>query len=355
MIGDHGLLGSALARALPAHAVMYRVPFRFHWDDPAVLHRQVTQAVAGFAAAAEGADEWVVHWAAGVGTMQSDAAALATETAAVDLLLSQLEAHPAVARRPGRLTFASSAGAIYAGAPDPLISESSTAAPTTAYAAAKLQQEERLREYSRRSPGSAVLAARYSTLYGAGQAAGKSQGLLSHISRQVIRGLPMQIYVPLDTIRDYLEVNDAARATIAACEQIPTGSVTTKIIASEIPTTISEIIAVFRKVSRRPPKIFTSMTRASELYAKRIQFRSSLQPDLRPVYRTSLVVGIAGLSRPSGCATPTRAEPSQEQERQFDTPGAVAMAWKSRRQRIFGADMTVPPWATTPVHRRRRR
>ena len=113
--------------------------------------------------------------------------------------------------------------------------------------------------------------------------------------KSAFRGLPVRIYVPLDTIRDYLEVNDAARATVAALEQIPPGSAVTKIIAAERPTTISEIIALFRKVSWRPPKIITSMTRSSSLYAKRIQFKSWLRPDLRAVYRTSLVVGISAV------------------------------------------------------------
>jgi len=190
---------------------------------------------------------------------------------------------------------ASSAGAIYAGSRDALISENSQTAPTTHYAQAKLQQEQLVSDCARHHPGMAVLAARYSTLYGQRQAAGKPQGLLTHISRQVLRGLPVRIYVPLDTIRDYLEVNDAARATVAALEQILPGAALTKIIAAERPTTISEIMAVFRRVSPRPPKIVTSTTRASAFYARRIQFRSSLRPDLRSCYRTSLLVGIAGL------------------------------------------------------------
>jgi len=160
---------------------------------------------------------------------------------------------------------------------------------------AKLQQEKILSEYCRHNPNVAVLMASYSTLYGPEQASGKAQGLLTHISRQVVRGLPVRIYVPLDTIRDYLEVDDAARGMLAASESVSLGSAVTKIVASERPTTISEIIALFRKVSWRPPKIITSMTRSSSLYAKRIQFKSWLRPDLRAVYRTSLVVGISAV------------------------------------------------------------
>ena len=295
VVGDHGLLGHALVGAMPFGTVMYEAPIRFRWADAAVLHDQLERAVAGFATAARAAGEWAIYWAAGVGTMQSDAASLAPETAALQILLAQLEAHPGLQRSPGRFMLASSAGAIYAGSREALISENSNTAPTTHYAMAKLEQEQRVAEYSARHPNVAVLAARYSTLYGEGQSAGKSQGLLTHISRQVIRGLPVRIYVPLDTIRDYLEVNDAARATIAASELIAPGSAVTKIIAAERPTTISEIITVFRRASPRPPKIITSTTRASALYAKRIQFRSSVRPDVRPSYRTSLLVGIAGL------------------------------------------------------------
>jgi UDP-glucose 4-epimerase len=295
VVGEHGLLGAALVGAMPANTVMYRAPFRFRWADSAVLHDQLERSVESFASTARETDDWAVYWAAGVGTMQSDEGALATETAALRVLLSQLDAHPAIRRRRGRLVFASSAGAIYAGSMDPVISENSHAAPTTNYARAKLEQEQLVCEYSRGNPDVAVLAARYSTLYGQRQAAGKAQGLLTHVSRQVIRGLPVRIYVPIDTIRDYLEVNDAARATHAACEHASAGSVMTKIIAAERPTTVSEIMAVFGRVSPRPPKIITSTTRASALYAKRMQFRSSVPPNLRPSYRTSLAVGIAGL------------------------------------------------------------
>jgi len=295
VVGGHGLLGTALIGAMPPTAALYQVPFRFRWADPTLLHEQLKRAAEGFALAAQGADEWSLYWAAGVGTMQSDAGAMAAETAALQVLLSQLDSHAVLRHRPGRFMLASSAGAIYAGSRDTLISEDSEAAPTTDYARAKLQQEQLVSEYARHHPGTAVLAARYSTLYGQRQAAGKPQGLLTHISRQVLRGLPVRIYVPLDTIRDYLEVNDAARATVAALEQLPPGSAVTKIIAAERPTTISEIMAVFRRVSPRPPKIVTSTTRASALYARRIQFRSSVRPDLRPGYRTSLLVGIAGL------------------------------------------------------------
>ena len=58
-----------------------------------------------------------------------------------------------------------------------------------------------------------ALVARLSTLYGPGQSRGKPQGLIAHIARGVVRNQPVRIYVPLDTVRDYLAADDAAAAT----------------------------------------------------------------------------------------------------------------------------------------------
>jgi UDP-glucose 4-epimerase len=141
-----------------------------------------------------------------------------------------------------------------------------------------------------------ALNARISTIYGPGQATVKQQGLLTHIARRILRNQPIQIYVPYDTIRDYIAVDDAARAITGAlflANQQP--GVCTKIIASEKPTTIAEIISVFKRIARRGPLIVTSASKLTSLYARRVQFRSVVLTDgARPMV-TSLAVGIAQL------------------------------------------------------------
>ena len=296
VVGGHGLLGSALVRTLQrGEQQVFEAPRRLRWNERTLLHADLAQATTAFVAAAQGADTWCVCWAAGVGTMLSTHAAMALETAAFKQLLDALAANPSMDNIPGRIALASSAGAIYAGCRDAVITEASRAAPTTPYAQAKLQQEASLAAYMVARPSVAALAARLSTIYGVGQESGKQQGLLSHIARCTVRGEPVRIYVPLDTIRDYMAVDDAAAAITQALREVPTGGMQRKLIASERPTTISELLSIFRRISRRPPRIITAAAAASSLYARKVQFRSVLLPDTVSTQRVSLVVGIARL------------------------------------------------------------
>ena len=293
VIGRGGLLGSALERALARTRTTQFVPDRrFPWNDADVLHRALASACERFAASIGPGDRWEIHWAAGVGTMSSKEGDVAPETAAFAALLAAIE-RSTLDPAHGRLTLASSAGAIYAGSTDAVIDERTPECPTTPYAAAKLAQERRLREHGARV-GTGILIARISTVYGPGQASAKTQGLLTHISRCVIRNVPIQIFVPLDTIRDYIAADDAAAMMLDAVDRIVAGRVVTKIVASEQPVTISEILSIFKRLARRPPRIVTSGSSASRLYTRRIQYRSVEQP-LPTRAPVNLLIGISRL------------------------------------------------------------
>src|SRR5258706_11384893 len=128
-------------------------------------------------------------------------------------------------RRRGSFVLSSSAGAIYAGSTDPVVTETTAECPTTGYGRGKLRQEQLVRSFADRAPTQVTsLIARISTLYGPGQSAEKPQGLISHMARQIIRNLPIQIYVPLDTIRDYITVNDASTKIMKANRWLSTRS-----------------------------------------------------------------------------------------------------------------------------------
>jgi len=297
VIGGGGLLGSALGRALRRDGATLFVPtMPFDWGNAPVLAKQMAAAVQAFAKQVGSAERWQIYWAAGVGVMSSADDALVPETQTLGRLLQLLAAEPQLMAMPGAIAFASSAGAIYAGAGDAIITEQTAPAPTTAYASQKLKQEELLAAFALAHPRLTVLNARISTVYGPGQAAGKQQGLLTHIARRILRNQPIQIYVPYDTIRDYIAVDDAADAMVGtlslACQQ---PGVCTKIIASEKPTTIAEIISVFKRIARRAPLIVTSASRLSNLYARRVQFRSVVLTEGARPMATSLAVGIARL------------------------------------------------------------
>jgi UDP-glucose 4-epimerase len=298
VVGAGGLLGSALCRQCAAQGHSLFVPGeRLAWSDRARLLAQITANVDAFArrVAASGQPAWEVYWAAGVGTMSSPAEALVLETEALAVLLDALASHAVLAGAPGAIGFASSAGAIYAGATDEVISEVTPVAPTTPYARAKLLQEDLVRSFAASRPDMRALLARISTLYGAGQAAGKQQGLLTHIARSIVRHQPIQIYVPFDTIRDYLCASDAAAHMSSVVRAAGPARQLTKIVASEHPTTIAEIVATFRRLARRSPQIVTSASQRATLYTRRIQFRSTIPMSEQELPVTSLTVGIAQL------------------------------------------------------------
>lgn len=151
-----------------------------------------------------------------------------------------------------------------------------------------------MRSFALANSRTTALLARFSTLYGPGQSLGKSQGLVAHIARCILRNQAIQIYVPLDTIRDYIAADDAAAAMVAALRSTSEHPrVIIKIIASERPATIAEIISVFRKITRRPPRIVASASKLSNFYSRRVLFRSVVLQENKPTSRTSLLVGIA--------------------------------------------------------------
>ncbi|MBK8963462.1 MAG: NAD-dependent epimerase/dehydratase family protein [Candidatus Competibacteraceae bacterium] len=189
--------------------------------------------------------------------------------------------------------FASSAGAIYAGSTDHIISEDTIPAPTTAYAFEKIRQEELVRSFVRASDNHAALLARLSTVYGPGQSRNKQQGLLAYRALHP-RNQPIQIYVPLDTMRDYINADDAAVSIIVSlrvASESPQAFI--KIIASEKSTTIAEIISIFKRITRRAPRIVTSAGKLTSIYSHRMQFRSITIPQCKLSLNTTLLTGIA--------------------------------------------------------------
>lgn len=297
VLGARGLLGSAFCRALSLNGEkLFQPNEAFHWGEESKFRSQMEAAVADFAESSVNADRWEIYWAAGIGTMASSAEALAPETRALTWLLELLNENTWLAAMPGTVVFSSSAGAIYASCSDEVITEKSVPAPNSAYAREKLSQENLLKAFCASRPGVTVLLARISTLYGAGQSAEKSQGLLTHIARSIVRNKPIGIYVPIDTIRDYIAVDDAAMEIIATVREsnMPSAAFV-KIIASERPATITEIISIFRRIARRSPRITTGTSKSSSLYSRRVQFKSLVKSKQRTRRIRSLTVGIAEL------------------------------------------------------------
>lgn len=290
VVGCGGLLGSALTERFVEDGVKpFRPSHAFSWNDTDALAREFAAAVHEFGKAS--GDACTVCYAAGRGIMTSKPEDLAKETKTLGALLAALSDEPLLQGKPLTFMFASSAGAIYAESTDETITEASTPQTRSPYGITKLEQETLVTDWAQARPKTSVLIARLSTLYGPAQALGKRQGLISHIARSALARKPIEIFVPLDTMRDYLHVRDAAGDIVRTLSEIKE-TVTMKIIASEEPTTVAEIIGLFRKILKTPPKISTATRAETARYPHRMKFRSTVLPHADKK-RTSLLLGVS--------------------------------------------------------------
>lgn len=282
VVGGGGLLGSALVRSCEHTFASVSVP----WDDPQEAAAVLEADAIRFQQQA-GAGAWAVIWAAGAATVSTSAEAAAPERAVLEALLTSLRDHrPAGA---GAVFIASSAGGVYAGSSDPPFSIETRPVPTSAYGELKLAQERIAAELLEGI--CPVVIGRISNLYGPGQNLGKLQGLISRLALSAITRQPINIFVSLDTIRDYIYVDDAAAAThTAIAEALATGEpqAHTIVIASGQPATIGQLIRIMKEISKR--RVPVALGTHPSAHAQAVDLR--LEPSISLSHTTPLSVGM---------------------------------------------------------------
>jgi UDP-glucose 4-epimerase len=298
LVGAGGLLGTAVARALEGPRFEPSRPLR--WTDP-TLHDALRGAVAEFAGTvAQGGTNWQLCWCAGAGVVGTRAPDLARESAALQLVLECLREQPSLGGARGSILLASSAGGVHAGVAEQPTTETSPALPLSDYGRTKLAQEQLLAQLTADRPLVSWLVARYSNLYGPGQKLDKPQGLISQLARCAVFSSPAHIFVPLDTIRDYLYADDAGLLTVDALARLAAlepGTRLTKIFASEREASIASLLGIFRSMTKRQLKVVLGVRSVSALQPTKLTFRSGVWRDQIALATTELVDGIARVYR----------------------------------------------------------
>lgn len=298
VVGRGGLLGSHVVRSLavqgPGLMVWDPGPNRIPWLEPErSLAELQAQANRFGRAASEAGLPWAVLWCAGAGVVGTSAEALALETThlarVLGVLGSALPDLPA-----GAVVLASSAGGVYGESPDMPLTESSRCLPISAYGENKLRQEALLLEWARGFGRVSTLIARISNLYGPGQHLDKPHGLISHLSRSLLHRVPVNIYVPLDTLRDYIYAGDCAEQFVACLMRLGRDGPehVTRIFHGGEAVTIAGIVAAFARIARGHPRIICSSDPRRHQQPLQLQFRSLVWKDVDSPVRTSLAVGI---------------------------------------------------------------
>ena len=266
-IGSGGLVGRSIDRALPNSFQASAIP----WRDSQARLSVLSDSTSVFFDHV-GRDAWCIVWAAGAGTVGSDERSLEEETSAVQDFASTLAdtlSDRSHQTSPGLCVLISSAGGVYAGSPDPPHSTHSTPCPISSYGAAKLAQERAWR--GTLSPVCPTLTIRLSNVYGEGQRLDKRQGLISQLAYSAATRQPLRIYVPLNTVRDYIHADDAARLVAGHIRDrlVDSGDPSLQnevIVASGEGTSIASLLRMMTDVSHRriPVAASTSSSAASQ-------------------------------------------------------------------------------------------
>lgn len=294
IIGAGGLLGSAVAaRVGRSGGDMFAAgPIGWGADPVADLSRAADR----FHREADGRD-WRVYWCAGASVTASDPRALEAEFQVFSRFLQILAR---ASERPGSglggFFLASSAGAVYGGAPRPPHTEHTLPAPLGAYGEAKLRAESMVGQWGERT-GVATAIGRIANLYGPGQRLGKAQGLVSHLCLAAVTRRPMQIYVPLDTRRDYIFADDGAAMAVDLLERTVDGGPTTKILGSGTSTSVGALIGAVRRASAVAPPFVMSASPHAQLQGMDLRLRSRVHTDLDERSKVSLDDGISRCMR----------------------------------------------------------
>lgn len=294
VIGAGGLLGSAVHRAARSSAELRLFPARpIPWASTreSVLH--LRGDLARFHAWRRPGQPWTIIWAAGSGVIASTTALLSTES---ETLLSFSREVAATAQEHGAFVFSSSAS-VFGDRGNAVSDETSTTFPMNAYAQTKLDQEGHLASIM--EGRLALVVARISTLYGPGQDLTKGQGLVSTMCREVISQRAISVFVPLDTQRDFLFTDDAARrilALAAAAATVSSSRPTVRVVGSYRSTTIGEVARTVQIVARRRTHILQIQTPSRSLHVRR-QLLTSRDPELTAGSVTPLLLGISAVYR----------------------------------------------------------
>ena len=289
-IGSGGLLGSAIVRQATRHGMATFDGGPIPWAEPEAALRTITNAAIQFQERADGQD-WGIVWAAG-----SVATASGQDEAEAELNLFEQAMRALADHLPhgrGAVFVASSAGGVYAGCAEPPFSEHTEPLPLSTYGRLKLDQERIAAEaFNDTCP---VVIGRISNLYGPGQNLEKLQGLVSRLALSAVTRKPVTMFVSLDTIRDYIDVDDAATVALhwlakAVKEQPQEPQI--KIIASGQPVSLGTLIHLTQDISRTKFPVAIGNHDSAKAQARDLRLTPSEDGHVAPLIRTTLPAGV---------------------------------------------------------------
>ena len=300
VLGRGGLLGGAVAREVGKSHDVWAPSKPIIWTDIDAFRSTMGAAIDEFSGGLTGCGgSWAIYWCAGVGTIGANDVEINGEFERAEYFLRELGSRLAGAVTDGTLFYSSSAGGIYGASTVAPVSEDSEVAVNSSYGSMKLSVENLFANWAS-AMSCRVAIGRISNLYGCGQNFQKQQGLVSAACLSLLKQRPLEIFVPLDTIRNYLYVEDAARVIVGYTEKVsgmPIATAELKIVCSPHNLSIAALLYEIRQVYGRRPPIGLGSRPISSLHNRNLSMNSVRHIEIEPQQYTLPAVGIAEIRR----------------------------------------------------------
>lgn len=290
VFGKNGLIGKSVVDSLIRTGHSVYANSRIDWENNDLVHEQIRNSVAAFFDDAK-TDNWMIFWFAGKGGFSVSQEQLDFDRENFDCFLESVADYM---KCPGLVVLASSAGALYFSDSDLPFDENSPVQPTSLYGKLKVDQEAALSLFAEKTD-CPVLVTRISTVYGPGSDFTNGYGLINHLCMADITRRPLEIFVPMETSRNYVYSEDAGelvvRFALSCSEDVKKKSIRNVVAPSSV--SISEIVATCSKVFKRKVLISNRIDGRQISYSTRFDIESSHYEEIEPIYWTPISVGIS--------------------------------------------------------------
>ncbi len=297
VFGRRGLVGSALLQQLRLSGDVYEVQTSIRWRSKIEAAADLQRILSGFRTFI-GNEQWAIYWAAGKGHLGSTYEEMRVEEELLELLCASISNWN---DSNGILVLMSSAGAVWASASPGQICESTPTSGTSPYAKSKLRQEALVARLCQQRPVRGLVM-RLSSVYGVNQDLSKPQGLISRLCIASVMRRPIEVFVPLETTRNYIHAVDAAKMIIAATTRIAQGPSLTdelemRIICSRDNHSIASVCRAVEVITRRKLLIACRLTDEAKRYPLHFQLESQYAKEFSCFESSTLISGISTVHR----------------------------------------------------------
>jgi UDP-glucose 4-epimerase len=293
VLGRGGLLGSSVERQLACRGQIWTPQVPFLWGNELAFEEEIDRSVEQFVEFV-GAKKWTILWCAGIGVVSSPTDLLKGEFSKIEYLLDRLSKCSSQFLRQGCLFYASSAGGVYAGSQHPPFTELTEPIPVGGYGQQKLRCEKLFTEFTDKFETSSVIG-RIANLYGPSQNRSKGQGFITAICNAMISRKPIQIFVPLETIRNFVYVDDAASLISEIILDTSAQNLSIKlikIVASESNVSLGQVVGETTRVFGRRPHVVLTQTEQGKHHLMDLRLESIIDAGVAPQTSTSLAIGM---------------------------------------------------------------